>query len=237
MKKRRDPARQRHRRSGEGRRVRINEFVDQAGIEEVLGAIARLPVDLDWELMAPNIIPLLPRRRPMPAAAEPLSVLLPPGIMTGFGVDAGPAFLHVGRETLAAWGVDLGEVTARALGNVRLRSGRCRPRDVMRDAIAGVPVRVLQSGEGIASALLLVGDELVRILGGADQWLIAPMRDLLVSIGGDADPGFVAWLNDELAGLDPNALAVEPFLLADGQLRLVPIERAAAGLEAVMGTS
>jgi hypothetical protein len=237
MKKRRDAARHRDRRKAAGRRVRVNEFVDQAGLDEVLRAIDRLPIDLDWALIAPNVVPLLPRRRPMPHAGEPLTVLLPPGIMTGFGVDAGPAVMHVGRETLGAWGVDAAEVAARALGNVRLRSESLRPRDLHRDAVDGIRIRVLQTGEGIASALLLVPDELVRLFGEADQWFIAPMRDLVVSVDGDADPAFVAWLDDELAALDPNALAVEPFVLAGGQLRLAPIERVAAGLEAAMARS
>ena len=40
----------------------------QATPEAVLRAMGGLPPDLDWEVMAPNVIPILPRRRPMPAA-------------------------------------------------------------------------------------------------------------------------------------------------------------------------
>ena len=37
---------------------------------------------------------------------------------------------------------------------------RCRPRDLHRDTFDGIPVRILQSGVGCASALVLVPDEL-----------------------------------------------------------------------------
>lgn len=217
------------RRGESPRRVRINEFVDQAPLEEVLRALERLPVDLDWALVAPNVVPMLPRRRPMPELGEPLRVLLPPGIMTGFGIDAGPAVMHVGAEALQRWAVDTGDLAARALSNVRLRTEGLRPRDVHRDRIDGTTVRLLQTGEGIASALLLVTDELLRLFGDEPGWFVAPMRDVLIAVDGAADPAFVAWLSDEMAAFDPNALAVEPFRWQDGRLRLEPVDRVAVG--------
>jgi hypothetical protein len=78
---------------------------------------------------------------------------------------------------------------------------------------------VLQSGVGCASALLLVPDELVRIFGSEPQCLIAPMRDLLVSLPPDTDRTFVAWLNEEFSEMDPNGLALDAFGLEDGVLR------------------
>ena len=68
-------------------------------------------------------------------------------------------------------------------------------------------MRILQSGVGCASALVLVPDELERIFGSAEQCLIAPMRDLLISMPVDADRELVGWLNDEFATMDPNGLA------------------------------
>ena len=89
----------------------------------------------------------------------------------------------------------------------------------MRQAIDGVPVCVLQSGVGCASALVLVPDELERIFGGEPQCLIAPMRDLLISLPGDTDRSFAAWLNDEFSEMDPNGLALDAFVLEAGVLR------------------
>ena len=196
-----------------------------AGLEDVLRAITRTGADPDWGVIGPNIVPLLPRRRRLPAGADCLNVLLPPGIMTSFGIDTGPAVMYVGEEALDRWSIDAGQLTARALANVRLRTERARPRDVTRDSIEGIPIRVFQSGEGVASALLLVPDELIRLFGNAPQRIIVPMRDLIVSMGIEAEPGLAVWLNEELASLDPNGLAVEPFCFDGTELRLDPAGR------------
>ena len=75
----------------------LGNGTEQATPEAVPRAMGGLPPDLDWEVMAPNVIPIPHRRRPMPpAAGEPFRVTLPPGIPTGFGIDIGPAFVVVG---------------------------------------------------------------------------------------------------------------------------------------------
>lgn len=192
----------------------------QATPEAVLRAMGGLPPDLDWEVLAPNVIPILPRRRPMPVmAGEPFRVTLPPGIPTGFGIDIGPAFLVVGSSLLETWPIGPAQLVATALDNLRGRVRAVRQRDLVRQSIDGVPVRVLQTGVGCASALLLAPDELVRVFGPGSQCLIAPMRDLLVSLPPDADRAFVAWLNDEFSEMDPNGLALDAFVLEGGGLR------------------
>ena len=192
----------------------------QATPEAVLRAMGGLPPDLEWDVMAPNVIPILPRRRPMPPqAGDPFRVTLPPGIPTGFGIDIGPAFLVVGESLLGTWPVGPAELVATALENLRTRMRRVHPRDLVRQSIDGVPARVLQSGVGCASALVLAPDELVRIFGPEPQLLIAPMRDLLISLPNDTDRSFVAWLNEEFAEMDPNGLALDAFILEGGALR------------------
>ena len=59
----------------------------------------------------------------------------------------------------------------------------------------------------------------MRVFGPEPQCLIAPMRDLLVSMPPDTDRAFVAWLNDEFSEMDPNGLALDAFLLDGGDLR------------------
>jgi hypothetical protein len=170
--------------------------------------------------MAPNVIPILPRRRPMPPqAGEPFRVTLPPGIPTGFGIDIGPAFLVVGESLLASWSIGPADLVATALANLRARMQPLRPRDLVRQSLDGIPVRILQSGLGCASALVLVPDELRRILGPDPQLLIAPMRDLVISMPPDTDRAFAAWINDEFAEMDPNGLALDAFTLDGGELR------------------
>jgi hypothetical protein len=198
----------------------IGNGMVQATPDAVMRAMGALPPDLEWPVMAPNVIPILPRRRPMPPqAGEPFRVTLPPGIPTGFGIDIGPAFLVVGESLLGTWSIGPADLVATALANLRARLRAVQSRDLERQAIDGVPLRVLQSGAGCASALVLAPDELQRIFGTGPQLLIAPMRDLLVSLPPEADRGFVAWLNDEFAEMDPNGLALDAFVLEDGALR------------------
>ena len=216
--KRRD--KQRHRNGKRYRTVDIGNGMEQAAPEAVFHAMAGLPPDLDWTALAPSVVPILPRRRPMPlVAGEPVRVTLPPGIPTGFGIDIGPAFLVIGESLLASWPVGPADLVATGLANLRERLRPVRPRDLIRQAIDGIPVRVLQSGAGCASGLVLVPDELQRIFGIEPQCLLAPMRDLLISMPADTDRAFVTWLNEEFAAMDPNGLDVDAFVLADGTLR------------------
>jgi hypothetical protein len=206
------------------RTVDLGNGMVQATPEAVLRAMGGLPPDLEWASMAPNVIPILPRRRPLPpAAGEPFRVTLPPGIPTGFGIDIGPAFLVVGEGLLGTWPIGPADLVATALENLRDRMRPIRPRDLVRQSLDGVPVRVLQSGVGCASALLLVPDELQRIFGADPQAFIAPMRDILISVPPDTDAAWLAWLNDEFADMDPNGLALDGFRLEAGELRYVAL--------------
>lgn len=206
------------------RTIEIGNGIETAAPSAVLEAFDRLPADLDWESLAGCLVPLLPRRLPMLVpAGEPIEVLLPPGIRTGFGLDIGPAFVRVDTSLVERWGVDTLTVVGRSLENLRARTRSVRPRDLMRERIDSVPVRVLQTGIGCASTLLLIEDELMRIFGTDPQVLIAPMRDLLVSMPADSDREFVAWLNEEFASLDPHGLALDAFSISAGSLRYEPL--------------
>lgn len=211
----------RRRRAGKDyRSVDLGNGIETAAPEAVLAAMGGLPPDLDWSTLAPDLIPILPRRRPMPfPTGQPFRVTLPPGIPTGFGIDIGPAFLVVGESMLASWSIGPADLVAIGLDNLRRRMRPIRPRDLHRDTFQGVPVRILQSGVGCASALVLVPDELQRIFGAERQCLIAPMRDLVISLPADADRELVGWLNEEFSTMNPNGLALDAFVLEDGELR------------------
>ena len=165
-----------------------------------------------------------------PMSGEPFRVTLPPGIPTGFGVDIGPAFLAVGQALLGGWPIGPADLVARALANLRGRTHAVRGRDLVGLDIDGVPARVLQTGLGCASALVLAPDELRRILGEQPQCLLAPMRDVLVSLPRDVDRAFAAWLNEELAGMDPNGLALDAFVLDGDGLRYERLPRVGPGV-------
>ncbi len=219
---------QRERRRAKRRRQAGKEYptddlgngIEVATAEAVMAAMGSLPPDLGWDELATAVIPVLPRRRPMPPmAGEPVRVTLPPGIPTGFGIDIGPAFLVVGVALLRGWPVGPAELVATALGNLRERTRPVRPRDLVPLEIDGVPARVLQTGVGCASALVLAPDEVRRVFGDRPQCLIAPMRDVLVSLPADVDRRFAAWLNEELATMDPNGLALDAVVLEGDALR------------------
>ena len=198
----------------------LGNGIEVATAEAVMRAVGSLPPDLGWDELAGAVIPVLPRRRPMPPmSGEPFRVTLPPGIPTGFGIDIGPAFLMVGETLLSGWKVGPADLVARALANLRERTRPVRARDLVDVEIEGVPVRVLQTGLGCASALVLAPDELRRIFGERPQCLLAPMRDVLVSLPPDVDRRFAAWLNEELASMDPNGLALDAFVLDPDGLR------------------
>src|SRR3954447_10479284 len=219
-------AKRRHKSGKSYRTVDLGNGMVQATPDAVLRAMGGLPADLDWSSMAESVIPILPRRRPMPPlAGAPFRVTLPPGVPTGFGIDIGPAFLVVGESLLTTWPVGPAELVATALDNLRERMRTVRPRDLVTQAIDGVPVRVLQSGAGCASGLVLVADELRRIFGAEPQCLIAPMRDVLISMPVDTDRAFVAWINDEFADMDPNGLALDAFVVDAAGLRYEALGR------------
>jgi hypothetical protein len=211
----------RRRKAGKDYRTQdLGNGMVQATPEAVFKAMGGLPPDLDWPTMAPNVVPILPRRRPMPPmAGEPFRVTLPPGIPTGFGIDIGPAFLVVGETLLASWPIGPADLVATGLANLRRRMHGVTARDLVAQAVDDVPIRVLQSGVGCASALVLAPDELARIFGGEAQCFLAPMRDLLIALPADVDRSFAWWLNEEFSSMDPNGLELDAFVLEDGTLR------------------
>ncbi len=124
-------ARRRRKAGKDYRATDLGNGVEVATAEAVMRAVGSLPRDLDWEELAPSVIPVLPRRRPLPAeAGPPFRVTLPPGIPTGFGIDIGPALLVVGESLLAGWPVGPADLVARALANLQGRLRPVRPRDV-----------------------------------------------------------------------------------------------------------
>jgi hypothetical protein len=193
-------------------------------LAEVLAVLETVPEELTWEKIAREVVPLFQRVRPyhheMP---EQLRVVVPPGLTVGFGVDIGPAFITVSPDMAAEWGVAPDRILERALANLEARMAGVRSRDVFEGTIGDMPVRMLQSPTGSASTYVLVPAALGRILGTHRQLVLAPMRNLLISLPISADREFAAWLFDEIASQDPNCLAPAAFVIGDGRLALEPL--------------
>lgn len=189
--------------------------------EEVMAALETVPEELTWERIAPEVVPLFQRVRPYhPSMPQQMRVVVPPGLTVGFGVDIGPAFITVSPEMAEGWGVEPDQILSCALANLERRMRGVRPRDVYDGTIGDMPVRMLQSPTGSASTYVLVPESLARILGRHRQLVLAPMRNLLISLPISADREFAAWLFDEIAVQDPNCLAPAAFVIHDGQLAL-----------------
>ena len=186
----------------------------------VVQAMAALPQDLDWSVLAARVVPLFARRRPLPAhAPAPIQVVLPPGLSVGFGVDIGPAYVSITNQLLQQWGVGLSELIQQALANTERLARLLKPGDVQHGQLQdGVPVASLTARILPASALLFVPRELERLFGPQERLFVAPMRDLLLALPGDVDLTLAALVRDVAAEHDPNAIALEGVRLRHGRL-------------------
>jgi hypothetical protein len=174
---------------------------------DVVRAIERAPRGDDWSSVSKLVIPVFPRVRPLPdGSPESLRVLLPPGVLVGFAVDIGPAFLNVSREQLTILGVAEADLVGQALANLLARAQQVEPASVVHETLQGLPLVGLQTGLSVGSTLVLVPDQLARLFGPTPRLFMAPMRDVLLGLPDDADPELVAWLFDDFASQDPNAL-------------------------------
>lgn len=82
----------------------------------------------------------------------------------------------------------------------------------------GSELEWFQSGQSIGSALILAPDLIVERFGEADQFLLAPMRDLLVSVPMEAGYEFAADLYESIAEEDPNCLDLPVLSLIGGHV-------------------
>ena len=202
-------------------------LVTTAPVDEVINAIESVDLTAPWSEVAPNLRLALPRRRALPVDVDELPTReFSPGIRAILGLDVGPAMLFVAPEQLAGWGVSADRAFDQALDNVRARVAARKQFALIHERIADVPTLAFQSREGWASSLLLLPDELTRVLGDRNGLILAPMRDLLVCLPLDAEREFAHYLLEEFAAVDMNALDLPLFALVDGHLsRAVGVPR------------
>lgn len=199
--------------------ARQGPLVTTAEVDEVITAIETFDLQAPWSEVAPNLRLTLPRRRPMPPGAKDLPAReFPPGIRAGLGLDIGPAMLFISEKQLDGWGVTPDRAFDQALSNVRARVAARKQFALIHERIAGVPTIAFQSREGWSSSLLLLPEELARVLGSRSGLVLAPMRDLVICLPLDAEPEFSQYLLDEFAEADMNALDLPVFALVDGRL-------------------
>jgi hypothetical protein len=202
-------------------------LVETATVEEVLDAVEAFDLQAPWDDVAPFLRLVLPRRRPLPRMTGPLATrTYPPGIRVGLALDVGPAMLFVGDEQLAGWGVTADSAFVRAEADLRARVASRRQFGLIQEPIAGVPTISFQSREGWASCLVLMPDELCRVLGERTGLILAPMRDVIMWMPLTAEPALAEWTLEEFAQADMNALDLPVLTLVDGRLTMAPAVQA-----------
>ena len=191
---------------------------------------ARSPLDdgpPSWPAARAAVVPLLARGRQPRPLVRLVTVVLEPGLSVGFGVDLGPMFLHVTEELLAGWRTDVGELTRRAVGNLRRRADRLAAGAALSARVGVTRLAVLQAPGGWASSLLLAPDLLPRWFGTGDHVLIAPSRNILAALAPGTDERLARWLRDEMATRLPDALEVPVLRWSGGRLARVEAPPAA----------
>ena len=142
------------------------EVVTVAPFHEVVAAIEAIDLEGPWEALRARLRLVLPRRRPLPPGVDDLPrKRYGPGISVGLGLDVGPAILFVGDEQLRGWGVDRDGAFAQAEANLRALAKARTTFALLREPIGGVETLAFQSRDGWAASLLLIPDELCRVLG------------------------------------------------------------------------
>lgn len=180
--------------------------IEQAPLEEVLAALTAHGEELDWPSSSSNVLPVIPRVRPYPGEMpKPVRTMVPPGILVGFGIDIGPAFMNINEPLLASWGLSVGDVTATALANLHRRAVSVERTLIHHGQIGEYSTEWLQTGVSVGSILVLAPSELRRLFGGP-RFFITPMRDLIIGFPRDVDREAAHWLYHEIADLDPNCL-------------------------------
>jgi hypothetical protein len=198
--------------------------VVQAPLENVLASMEAIPERLDWPWVRERVLPVMPRLRPwMSGTPRTVQAVVGPGIVVGFGIDVGPAFLSVSRDLMVDWPVSVADLTAAALVNLHARATLVEPADVYHGSVADVPTEWLQTGRSIGSALVLAPSELRRLLGAQARLIIAPMRDLLIAMPATADPELAAWLFAQIAVEDPNCLVPVAYEWDGSAVTAVPL--------------
>lgn len=193
----------------ERRAHRATSQVDPRTLRRMLKAFNEVDLGELWPAFAPRVMPLLKRvRHPFPAEAAPIHLRVPPGVLTGFGVDVGPAWAHVSRDLMVRWGVDEATMLGTALENLRQRVVSEPPR-VERATFADAAATVIQA-QGWGSALILAPDRLAPILGERPLILLTPVRNALIALPEDVEMDLAIEIWDAFTEGCADELDVDP---------------------------
>lgn len=181
-------------------------------------AVRALPKPAPWDWVEPRLVPLLAGPMLDRPNAGLVRAISEPGCALVFGVEVEGAFLEVDRIVAERWERSAEDLYRTSMANLRRRAAAVRPAAVLSGTMSGRIFRRIVAPRRFASSLVLVPDELTRLLGEDTALLIAPTRDLLLAF----DLGTPTWVAAEVAlefeARDPFPLMLDPFLLVDGRV-------------------
>jgi hypothetical protein len=181
-------------------------------------ALRTMPRPAPWDWVKPRLVPLLagPFIDPPDLATVRGVSELGPALV--YGVDVGRVYPLVDVEVAERWEVSVDQLHDAAMDNFRARAARTPPSCVTRGTMSGWITTFVRTPAGLASSLVLVPEELRRLVGERDQLVATPTRALLLAMPIDAPLRTFAEVAVEFEGKDPLPLWLDPFALIDGGL-------------------
>jgi uncharacterized protein YtpQ (UPF0354 family) len=176
------------------------------------------PRPVSWDWARPRLVPLLAGPSVDPPDQPNVRAVSDLGPALVFGLDLGRVYPLIDVETAERWEASAAQIRAAAMDNLRARAARTPASCVRRGTTGGWITTYVRTPAGLASSLVLVPDELRRLIGDHDQLIATPTRDRLVAMPADAPTRIIAGLVVEQEAADPSPLLLDPFLLEDGEL-------------------
>lgn len=182
-------------------------------------ALRRMPDDPSWEWARARVLPVIELPEPTSSPGDPhITVSGPFGMRIGFGIDLRDVMVRVPETLATRWQIMHYAVEEAALENLRLLAANLAPADVHEMMHEGTLARSLTVPPGNATALILIPDELQRLLGPDRTTLVTVSRGLLLALPADATLETVWDFMTVITHIEPFPLQEGPFTLEHGRL-------------------
>jgi hypothetical protein len=183
--------------------------------------LRRIPDQPSWEWVRQRVVPVIELAKPTSSPNEPKATVTGPfGLRVGFGIDVDPILVRIPTSLVRRWKILDFTLEQAALDNLRAQARRLGSGDIEQFEERGTIVRMLGSPPANATSLVLIPDELQRILGPAPQILVTVSRALLVSLPVTTSFEMVWDFMSAIIALDPTPIHEGPFTLQDGRIEL-----------------
>ncbi len=180
-------------------------------------AAKRMPKPVPWEWAKPRLVPMLSGPCIDPPGSPIVRTTAGPGCAVEFGLEIGGVFLVVDAPVAERWECTPAQLLAASLDNLRKRTSRLSALDISTGVFSGRMTRMIRQ-PGWAASLVLLEDELLRLLGTQEQFIAVPSRAVLISFPITTPMRILADTIVDLEASEPLPLMYEPFLVQGGRL-------------------